>query len=67
MTNLEIVLIYFVVGLMFTLVMSEIRRSHLDTDDILFGTTCWPVIIIAMIGWRAYQIVKRRVNDVRNN
>lgn len=63
MTNLEIVLIYFVIGLMFTLIISEIRRSYLDRDDILFGTTCWPVIIIAMIGWRVYQRIKRRDNS----
>ena len=60
MTNLEIVLIYFAIGLMFTLVISEIRRSYLDRDDILFGTTCWPVIILAMLGWRVYQRIKRR-------
>ena len=58
MTNLEIVLIYFAIGLMFTLVISEIRRCYLDRDDILFGTTCWPVIIIAMIGWKVYQRIK---------
>jgi hypothetical protein len=63
MTNLEIVLIYFAIGLMFTLVIGEIRRSYLDRDDILFGTTCWPVIIIAMIGWRVYQRIKRRDNS----
>lgn len=63
MTNLEVVLIYCAIGLLFTLVISEIRRSHLDSDDILFGTTCWPVIIIAMIGWRVYQRIKRRDNS----
>ena len=63
MTNLEIVLIYFAIGLMFTLVISEIRRSYLDRDDILFGTTCWPVIILAMLGWRVYQRIKRRDNS----
>lgn len=59
MTNLEIVLIYFAIGFIFTLVISEIRKSYLDSEDILFGTTCWPVIIIAMIGWRVYRIIKK--------
>ncbi len=58
MTNLETVLIYFAIGLMFTLVISEIRHSYLDREDVLFGTTCWPVIIIAMLGWKAYQKIK---------
>lgn len=58
MTNLEVVLIYGGIGLLFTLIMSEIRRSVLESDDVLFGTTCWPVIIIAMVGWRIYQTIK---------
>lgn len=59
MTNLEIVLIYFIVGLMFTLVISEIRHSYLDREDVLFGMTCWPMIIVAMIGWKLYQRIKK--------
>ncbi len=58
MTNLEIVLIYGAIGLLFTLVISEIRGSYLSSDDIIFGTTCWPVIIIAMLGLEVYQRIK---------
>lgn len=58
MTNLEIILIYFAIGLMFTLIISEIRKSYLYNDDILFGTTCWVVIIIVMLGWKVYQRIK---------
>ena len=59
MTNLEIVLIYFAIGLMFTLVISEIRRCLLEPEEVLFGVTCWVVIMIAMFGSEVYQRIKK--------
>ena len=58
MTNLEIVLIYFAIGLMFTLVISEIRRCLLEPEEVLFGVTCWVAIIIAMFGSEVYRRIK---------
>lgn len=59
MTNLEIVLIYGAIGLFFTLIISEIRGSQLYNEDILMGITCWPVLIMAMIGWEVYRRIKK--------
>lgn len=59
MTNLEITLIYFAIGLFFTLITSEIRGSQLYNEDILLGTTCWPVIIIAVFGCEVYRRIKK--------
>lgn len=66
MTNLEIMLIYFAIGLFFTLIVSEIRGSQLYNEDILLGITCWPVIIIAVLGSEVYRRIKiwnRRADD----
>ena len=59
MTNLEVVLIYFIIGLIFTLIVSKVRRCLPDTGVVLFGATCWIVIIIAMLGSKVYKMIKK--------
>lgn len=69
MTNLEIVLIYFAIGLLFTLAISEIRHSYLDTEDVMFGTTLWlPIAFLVIVYCVSRKIMKvwsrRAKNDL---
>lgn len=61
MTNLEIVLIYFVVGLFVTLICAELNRRYivLLPEDILCGTLCYPILIVYwLIRWLVRRINK---------
>ena len=58
MTNLEIVLLYVVVGLIVTLISAELNRGYivLLPEDILCGTLCYPIFIVY---WLTRWLVRR--------
>ena len=59
MTNLEVVLIYFVIGLVFTLVIGKVKRCIFEPEEVLFGATCWVVIIMVIL-------VRKCIKKLRN-
>ena len=61
MTNLEVVLIYFVIGLVFTLVIGKIRRCIFEPEEVLFGSTCWVVIIMVILVGRCIKKLRSGV------
>ena len=61
MTNLEITLIYFAVGFVWTLVYWEITHNYFGPEDVLFGVTCWLPITIAMLIFIILKNIQRFV------
>ena len=59
MTNLDVVLIYFVIGLIFTLFIGKVRRCIFEPEEVLFGATCWVVIIIVILVRKCIKKMKR--------
>lgn len=52
MTNLEIVLLYIVLGVFINLIVAEIEHAILEPEEVLFGSLCWlPLIIFGFAVW----------------
>jgi len=65
MTNLEIMLIYFAIGFVWTLVYWEITHNYFAPEDVLFGVTCWFPIVIAMLMFITAKNIKRFVKHYK--
>ncbi len=61
MTDLEFLLLYGAMGLMITMVITEIEHTEMDSGDIIMGTTCWFSLIIALIVLTVYKTIKKAV------
>ena len=59
MTNLEVVLIYFIIGLIFTLFIGKVRRCIFEPEEVLFGATCWVVIIMVILVRKCITKIKK--------
>lgn len=61
MSNLEFLLLYGVVGLIITMVISNAVHTEMDSGDIIVGTTCWFPLIIVLVVLTVYKTIEKAI------